>query len=85
MIFQHIIGFYIMQPGSTIVTSLSQEESRPKHVFVITINERSFISTPLRLQTARPFLFDNLIIDHIPPQGCSKHHRLERNMPVDFK
>lgn len=28
-------GFYILQPGSTVATSLTKEEALPKHVFLI--------------------------------------------------
>uniref|UniRef100_A0A9J2PEA3 Mre11 DNA-binding domain-containing protein n=1 Tax=Ascaris lumbricoides TaxID=6252 RepID=A0A9J2PEA3_ASCLU len=73
-------GFYIMQPGSTVATSLSPEEAVPKHVAVVTVCERNFFSTPIRLQTPRQILFDDLMIDVQPPRTASKTSRT-RDMP----
>uniref|UniRef100_A0A915C1I4 Double-strand break repair protein n=1 Tax=Parascaris univalens TaxID=6257 RepID=A0A915C1I4_PARUN len=73
-------GFYIMQPGSTVATSLSPEEAVPKHVAVVTVSGRKFLSTPIRLQTPRQILFDDLVINVQPPRTASKTSR-SRDMP----
>lgn len=78
-----VLGFYIMQPGSTVATSLSPEEAVPKHVAVVTVCERKFFSTPIRLQTPRQILFDDLMIDVQPPRTASKTSRT-RDMPVRY-
>eukprot|EP00035_Acanthoeca_spectabilis_P024894 m.455897 g.455897 ORF g.455897 m.455897 type:complete len:668 (-) comp20957_c0_seq1:227-2230(-) len=52
---------YIVQPGSSIATSLSKGEAERKHVLLVEINsEKQFrmISRPLR--TVRPFIFRDI-------------------------
>ncbi|VDK46254.1 unnamed protein product [Anisakis simplex] len=73
-------SFYIMQPGSTIATSLSPEEAIPKHCAIVTVYERKFFSTPIRLETPRQILFDDLAITEPPPPAATKTSRT-RNMP----
>lgn len=73
-------GFYIIQPGSTIATSLSPEEALPKQVAVLTISGRKFFSTPIKLETPRQILFDDLTISVDPPLAATKTRRL-KDMP----
>lgn len=58
--------------GSSIVTSLCESESKPKHVGLLKINKSNFKIKPLKLQSVRPFIFDNLILhDHdIKMRNC---------------
>uniref|UniRef100_A0A0N5AYB9 Mre11_DNA_bind domain-containing protein n=1 Tax=Syphacia muris TaxID=451379 RepID=A0A0N5AYB9_9BILA len=70
-------GFYIIQPGSTIATSLSAEEAVPKKVTILTIYERKFFSNPILLQTPRQILFADLLLTIDPPFGVTKTHRVE--------
>ncbi|KYM84030.1 Double-strand break repair protein MRE11 [Atta colombica] len=64
--------YFISQPGSSIVTSLCESESKPKHVGLLKINKSNFKIKPLKLQSVRPFIFDNLILhDHdIKMRNC---------------
>ncbi|VDM43338.1 unnamed protein product [Toxocara canis] len=73
-------GFYIIQPGSTVATSLSPEEAIPKHVAVVTVCGRKFFSTPIRLETPRQMIFEDIMIDVPPPRAASKTSR-PRDMP----
>uniref|UniRef100_A0A914XI45 Mre11 DNA-binding domain-containing protein n=1 Tax=Plectus sambesii TaxID=2011161 RepID=A0A914XI45_9BILA len=56
-------GIFMMQPGSTIATSLSPEEAGEKKVAVLSILQRKFQSSPIALRTVRQFFFDELTID----------------------
>ncbi|CAO4379645.1 unnamed protein product [Caenorhabditis nigoni] len=60
-------GFYILQPGSTVATSLTAEEALQKNAFVIKIKGRKFASKPIPLQTVRQMVCDELLLDKIPP------------------
>ncbi|VDO27807.1 unnamed protein product, partial [Haemonchus placei] len=59
-------GFYILQPGSTIATSLTREEALQKNVFLIKIKGRKFQCKPIPLQTTRPMVVDEIILDSLP-------------------
>ncbi|XP_031845472.1 double strand break repair nuclease mre11 isoform X2 [Nomia melanderi] len=54
--------YFISQPGSSIATSLSEGEAKPKHIGLLSINGMKFKMKKLRLGTVRPFVFDNLIL-----------------------
>ncbi|XP_076389357.1 double strand break repair nuclease mre11 isoform X2 [Megachile rotundata] len=55
-------SYLICQPGSSIATSLSEGEAKPKHVGILSISKQKFKMKPLKLKTVRPFVFDNLIL-----------------------
>ncbi|KAK6046551.1 putative DNA repair protein [Cooperia oncophora] len=59
-------GFYILQPGSTIATSLTREEALQKNVFLIKVKGRKFQCKPIPLQTVRPMVVDEIILDTLP-------------------
>ncbi|KAK5986695.1 Double-strand break repair protein mre-11 [Trichostrongylus colubriformis] len=59
-------GFYILQPGSTIATSLTREEALQKNVFLIKIKGRKFQCKPIPLQTVRPMVVDEIVLDSLP-------------------
>ena len=48
-------GFRVMQPGSSVATSLVPGESVAKHVAIVSITGREFESEPIRLKSVRPF------------------------------
>ena len=48
-------GFDIIQPGSTVATSLIQGESEPKHVCILSISGKEYKSEAIRLKSVRPF------------------------------
>ncbi|CAJ2511720.1 Uu.00g073450.m01.CDS01 [Anthostomella pinea] len=49
-------GFHVMQPGSSVATSLIPGEAVPKHVAVLSITGKDFSVEKLRLKTVRPFV-----------------------------
>lgn len=48
--------------GSSIATSLCEGEAKPKHIGILSVNKMDFKLQSIKLQTVRPFIFDNLII-----------------------
>uniref|UniRef100_A0A914CAC5 Mre11 DNA-binding domain-containing protein n=1 Tax=Acrobeloides nanus TaxID=290746 RepID=A0A914CAC5_9BILA len=73
-------GFYIIQPGSTVATSLSKEETVPKHCAIISVREdRKFQSKPIRLATPRQIFVEELILDN-PPRKLPKTTVRQPNM-----
>ncbi|KAH9827052.1 double-strand break repair protein mus-23-like [Teratosphaeria destructans] len=49
-------SFRVMQPGSSVATSLVQGEAETKHVAILTIKGKEFDSESIRLKTVRPFV-----------------------------
>lgn len=49
-------GFHVMQPGSSVATSLIQGEAVPKHVAIMSICGKDFQIEKHRLKTVRPFV-----------------------------
>lgn len=58
-------GFSVIQPGSSVATSLSEGESIEKCVGLLEIKESEFKLTPLKLKTIRPFIFESIGIADI--------------------
>ena len=56
------MNFRVMQPGSSIATSLVPGEAVPKHVTILSITGREFKSEPIRLRTVRPFVYKDVIL-----------------------
>ena len=56
------MGFSVMQPGSSVATSLMPGEAKTKHVAVVSITGKDFKVEPIRLKTVRPFVWEELIL-----------------------
>src|SRR5262249_45661033 len=52
--------FYVSQPGSSCITSLSEGESMGKHVALLLVKGNQFEMRPLPLRSVRPFVFADL-------------------------
>nr|USW07899.1 double-strand break repair protein MRE11 [Crypthecodinium cohnii] len=52
--------FYVIQPGSSVATSMSQGESFQKHVAVVDVKLGVFRCTPVPLWTVRPLLMKDI-------------------------
>lgn len=50
------LGFKVMQPGSSIATSLVKGEAEPKHISIISVTGKEFQCEPIRLKSVRPFV-----------------------------
>lgn len=49
-------GFYTLQAGSSVATSLTEGESEPKHVFILAIKDKLYLLEPILLLSVRPFI-----------------------------
>lgn len=56
------MNFHVMQPGSSVATSLVPGESVSKHVAVLSITGREFKCEPVRLKTVRPFIMKEIVL-----------------------
>lgn len=60
------MGFQVIQPGSSVATSLMPGEAVPKHVAIISIDttqdKRKFWCEPIRLKTVRPFIMKDIVL-----------------------
>jgi double-strand break repair protein MRE11 len=55
-------NFHVMQPGSSVATSLVPGEAVPKHVSLLSIKGRDFTTENIRLKTVRPFIMREIIL-----------------------
>ena len=56
------MNFHVIQPGSSVATSLAVGEAVPKHVAVLSITGRDFKVDTIRLKTVRPFVMKEIIL-----------------------
>lgn len=58
-------GFHVMQPGSSVATSLMPGEAVAKHIAILSINtkeNKKFEVVPIRLKTVRPFVMKEIVL-----------------------
>ncbi|KAF4589921.1 DNA repair protein rad32 [Ophiocordyceps camponoti-floridani] len=55
-------GFHVMQPGSSVATSLVPGEAVQKHVAIVSITGKDFRVDKIPLQTVRPFVTRELVL-----------------------
>ena len=53
-------GFKVIQPGSSVATSLVPGEAEPKHVAILSITGKEFRVEPIRLTSVRPFVMKEI-------------------------
>ncbi|KAJ9602672.1 meiotic recombination [Cladophialophora chaetospira] len=75
------MNFKVMQPGSSIATSLIPGEAVPKHVAILTINGREMQCEPIRLKTVRPYVYKDIVLandkDAVRIARAKDEHRTE--------
>ncbi|KAF8437437.1 Metallo-dependent phosphatase-like protein [Terfezia claveryi] len=59
------MGFDVIQPGSSIATSLAEGEAVPKHVGILSITGRQYKMDPIRLKTVRPFVIREIKLSDV--------------------
>jgi len=59
------MSFNVMQPGSSVATSLMPGEAVPKHVAVLDITGRDFTQKNIRLKTVRPFIMREVVLQEL--------------------
>ncbi|PYH89118.1 DNA repair exonuclease [Aspergillus ellipticus CBS 707.79] len=69
--------FHVMQPGSSVATSLVPGEAVAKHVALLSVTGREFKSEPIRLKTVRPFAMREIVLSE--EKGAQKLARKENN------
>ncbi|OQD76690.1 hypothetical protein PENDEC_c004G00348 [Penicillium decumbens] len=69
--------FRVMQPGSSVATSLVPGEAVAKHVSIISVTGREFKSEPIRLKTVRPFVMREIVLSE--EKGAQKLARKDNN------
>ncbi|CDW75302.1 dna repair exonuclease [Stylonychia lemnae] len=50
-------GVHFLQPGSTVITSLCEAETKPKHCFILKIKQSAFTCKPIKLRCVRNIIF----------------------------
>ncbi|KAI4236172.1 MAG: hypothetical protein LQ352_008030 [Teloschistes flavicans] len=74
------MNFHVMQPGSSVATSLMPGEAEPKHVAVVTITGRDFKVEPIRLKSVRPFAMKEIVLSEekeVKKLAKKDNHRAE--------
>ncbi|KAL8949133.1 MAG: hypothetical protein Q9222_004731 [Ikaeria aurantiellina] len=56
------MNFHVMQPGSSVATSLMPGEAVAKHVAILSVTGRDFKVEPIRLKTVRPFAMKEIVL-----------------------
>lgn len=56
------MSFHVMQPGSSVATSLMPGEAVPKHVAIVSVTGKEFKCEPIRLKTVRPFVMREIAL-----------------------
>lgn len=69
-------GFHVMQPGSTVATSLVPGEAVRKHVAILSITGREFHIEPVPLRTVRPFVTRDVVLAE-DFKGLARDNRAE--------
>ena len=59
-------GFHVMQPGSSVATSLIKAEEQDKHVAVVSITGKDFQVEKHRLKSVRPFVMREIALQQDP-------------------
>jgi double-strand break repair protein MRE11 len=54
--------FHVMQPGSSVATSLVPGEAVTKQVSILSVTGREFKNEPIRLKTVRPFVMREIVL-----------------------
>ncbi|RAR10537.1 double-strand break repair protein mus-23 [Stemphylium lycopersici] len=56
------MGFHVMQPGSSVATSLMPGEAVPKHVCILSVTGKEFTTENIRLKSVRPFIMKEIVL-----------------------
>ncbi|CAH8623005.1 unnamed protein product [Dicrocoelium dendriticum] len=64
-------NFFVVQPGSSVVTALSQGEAQPKAVALLEVRGKEFKVTRIPLRTVRPFIFQDVVLEKEMMGGSS--------------
>lgn len=65
-------GFQVLQPGSSVATSLSEAEAVPKYVGMLKVRGKSCKLEKIRLKTVRPFAMDTVYLSQELPNDSGR-------------
>ncbi|TPX34366.1 hypothetical protein SmJEL517_g03004 [Synchytrium microbalum] len=75
--------FQIIQPGSSVATSLAIGEEKPKHVGILHVRGKDFEIEPIRLKSVRPFVMEEIVLADEPElKGTVSNHAYDDNKVV---
>ena len=57
--------FHVMQPGSSVATSMVPGEAVPKHVAIVDITGKDYACETVRLKTVRPFVMKEIALQDV--------------------
>ncbi|KAJ5097886.1 hypothetical protein N7532_004887 [Penicillium argentinense] len=69
--------FHVIQPGSSVATSLVPGEAVTKQVTIMSITGRDFKCEPIRLRSVRPFVMREIVLSE--EKGAQKLSRKDNN------
>lgn len=59
-------GFHVLQPGSSVATSLIPAESVKKQVAILSVTGKDFTCDPIPLKTVRPLVTKEIVLQQLP-------------------
>lgn len=68
--------FFITQPGSSVATSLSEGESKRKHIGILEIKADQFRLKPIPLRTVRPFVMASVVLQDEENLNPTDHNKI---------
>ena len=72
-VYNELQKFYVTQPGSSVITSLSESEVGQKHVALLKIYKKSFKLDPIPLRSVRQFLMDSVVLSETSLKETDKN------------
>jgi len=78
------MGFHVMQPGSSVATSLSVGEAVPKHVAILSIAGKEFKCESIRLKTVRPFVMREIVLNEFENMRAISKKSENRTQVTNF-
>lgn len=78
------MDFHVMQPGSSVATSLVPGEAVSKQVAILSITGKQFKVDPIRLQSVRPFIMREIILRDQPVIKRSTRRNVDRTEITRF-
>jgi double-strand break repair protein MRE11 len=77
-------GFKVMQPGSSVATSLVASEAVSKHIAIVSITGTDFEVENIRLKTVRPFVWRDIVLKDFPEMQELAHKNENRVQVSQF-
>jgi double-strand break repair protein MRE11 len=77
-------GFKVMQPGSSVATSLVASEAVSKHIAIVSITGTDFEVENIRLKTVRPFVWRDIVLQDYPEMQELAHKNENRVQVSQF-